>query len=154
MKLPAIGSIVQIPVPDGWAYAQYTHEYTRPPRYGSLLRIFEGIFEKQLDTVNELLTRESSFYAFTSLTAAIAHDKFVVIGILPIREEWSALPAFRTRSAGPGMKPGWRRWESGHYDEPALNSADLRTLPVLGTWTPIFLRDRVQKGWTPQIEPL
>lgn len=42
MARARIGGIVEIPTKNGLAYAQYTHNHTEPPKYGQLLRVFEG----------------------------------------------------------------------------------------------------------------
>lgn len=43
-----IGDVIEIRTSKGLAYVQYTHEYSKPPKWGSLVRILQGFYEKRL----------------------------------------------------------------------------------------------------------
>jgi hypothetical protein len=61
---PRFGDIIEIPMPQGFAYAQYTHKHTDPPRFGALIRVMPGLFPSRPITFAPLLCLPPTLITF------------------------------------------------------------------------------------------
>ena len=66
-KRPKLGDVIEIATPQGFAYAQYTHRYDKPPRWVSLLRILPGLFESRPTDLSTLVQQRERFFVFFPL---------------------------------------------------------------------------------------
>lgn len=78
-----IGAVLEIETPDGFAYGQYVSEHREPPQFGSLVRIFRGLYPERLtphpDFVNTVDLMVGFFPLSVWLTRGVA-TKVVVDG--------------------------------------------------------------------------
>jgi hypothetical protein len=61
-----IGDIVEIKTTAGLAYALYSHQHTKPPKFGSLIRVFDRLYETRPTNVEALVENEVIFSTFYS----------------------------------------------------------------------------------------
>ena len=153
-RRPRIGDLVEIPVGSRRAYAQYAIEHRERPRFGSLLRVLAGLHADPLTEFSQALAGPETFYAFVPLRAAVANAGFRIVDRLPLRSEWVTMPPFRTRAFVPGEAPGWKVWIGDESPLSSVANSELQRLPVLSTWSPQFLIDRLASDWRPEQEPL
>lgn len=71
-----IGDIIEIPTSKGLTYAQYTHD---GPRGGSVICIFDALFEKRPDDFSLLVDRPVRFLTLFPLHAAINRNIFEIV---------------------------------------------------------------------------
>ena len=77
MKKPKLGDILEIPTAKGLAYAQYTHEHAQ---FGSVLRVFDTLFESRPDNFTSLVTGPVRFSTLFPLPASVKNGIVNVIG--------------------------------------------------------------------------
>jgi len=150
-----IGDIVEITTSKGLAYAVYTHRHTKPPKYGALLRVFDGIFSVQPDDIASLARIPIRFSTFFPLQAAVNKDLVRIIGNITVPENLKPFPVFRSGTTNPKTKKvamwwlwdGDREWRVGNLTD------EQRKLSFRGTWNDTFLRDRIEAGWRPENDP-
>ena len=146
-----IGDLIAIPTKSGVGYAQYTHRHTRPPKYGTLLRVFPGVYPLGHNDIATILAGPSAFYTFTVVNTGMSSCGWLIAGHGVVREEWARLPPFRTKAGSPALRvPGWKIWDDGVFRLPDIPDEQLKALPVLGTCTPGMVAARIQEGWRPE----
>lgn len=96
-----IGDVYEIATEKGLAYFQYTHEHTRPPKWGSLIRVLSGFYQTRLpnDKLAELVNKPHRFQTFLFLTHAIKDDEVVFIENFPIPDFAKNFPIFKNTNA-------------------------------------------------------
>ena len=64
-----IGDVFEVSTSKGLAYFQYTHEHTKPPKWGSLIRVLEGFYDKRLsqEELIDLVKKPHRFQTFCFL---------------------------------------------------------------------------------------
>jgi hypothetical protein len=147
---PRIGGIIEIPTPDGFAYAQFTHRHTDPPKYGSLLRILPGLFKGRPDDFSRLLAQTPSFSTFFPLGAACHRGIVRVVAEEPIPSHTRDFPIFRNshRDRTGKRVPPWFLWDGRReWRTPTLTDEQLRDYPPLGVWNDTMLIQRIMSGW-------
>jgi hypothetical protein len=92
---PRIGDIIEIPIPDAFAYAQFTHRHEDPPKYGALLRILPGLYKVRPDDFSRLVAQTPSFSTFFPLGAACHRGIVRVVAEEPIPAHTLDFPTFR-----------------------------------------------------------
>jgi hypothetical protein len=95
-KRPQVGDVVEIKTSKGLAYAQYTHEHTKPPRYGSLLRVLPGIHAARPGSFSELVDEKEQFVVFFPLVAAVKKAIVEIVGHEDLPEWAVPFPVFRS----------------------------------------------------------
>jgi hypothetical protein len=114
MKLnPQIGDVIEIKTPKGFAYAQYTHEHSEPPRMGSLLRVVDGEFETPQRSSQELVSLPTRFKVFFPLAAAIKKGAVRIIGHETVPPQDRVFPVFKNGVRDPrtGKVDTWWLWD-------------------------------------------
>lgn len=142
------GDIVEIPTPEGVAYAQVTHVH---PEYGPLLRVFPGTFEhRPPDFAAELEGAEPQFSVFFPLQAAVNRHIVSLVANLPVPGGLQAFPTFRAGVVNPasGRVETWWLWDG--ETEWRVNSLtpEQRRFPVRGIGNDTLLVERILSGWT------
>ena len=108
-----IGDIIEIRTSRGLAYAQYTHEHSTPPRYGSLLRILPGFYDTRPKTFDVLVQQPYLFMAFFPLNAAIRQGIVERVAHVPVPPDLKEFPIFRCGMTNPatGKIHDWWLWD-------------------------------------------
>lgn len=149
-----IGDIIEIQTPSGLAYAQLTHIYNDPPKYGHLLRILEGLYEKRPDDLETLAAQPVQFQTFFPLNAALNRGIVANIGNVAVPPPWDAFPLFRVKGlVDPITRKAkkWALWDGA--EEHMLNrplTANERKLPILSVVNDSMLIERIVVGWRPE----
>lgn len=151
MARAKIGDVIEIKTEKGLAYAQYTHNHTAPPRYGQLIRVFDGLHEKQPDNLNVLVRGSILFLTFFPLHSALSRSIFRVVGNVAVPQDAQSFPIFRMKGlVDPVTKKAlrWALWdgESEKMLERPLTDAE-KSLPILGVVNDTMLVDRIVSGW-------
>jgi hypothetical protein len=142
--------VIEIPTPDGLAYAQFTHKHETPPRFGALLRVLPGLFPQRPLDFSELVSKSPVFTTFFPLGAACNRGIVHIVASEPIPPHSAAFPIFRNshrdrtgKRAGPWfLWDGQREWKSE-----SLSEDQLRDYPPLGVWNDTLLVERIVAGW-------
>jgi hypothetical protein len=149
-----IGDIIEIPTAKGIAYALYTHQYDKPPKYGSLLRVFDKIFEQRETRFEEMSALPIRFSIFFPLKAAITRKIFSVVGHIDVPLNLKQFPLFRTGSPDLYSKKieQWWLWDGNTaWKIPSLTN-EQRKLSIRGIWNDTMLRNKIESGWRPETD--
>lgn len=157
MARSKIGDIIEIPTKNGLAYAQYTHNHTEPPKYGQLLRIFEGAFAERPNELDVLVRSPVQFITFFPLSAALTRGIFKVVGNLPVPAEARAFPLFRMKGLIDRETKKAKRWGlwDGKNRETLLDrplTEVEKKLPILAIINDTMLIEYIEKGWRPELD--
>lgn len=151
-KRPQIGDIVEITTSKGLAYAQYTHEHTKPPCYGSLLRVLPGLYSQRPSDLSELIGQKEKFVTFFPLKSELKHEdtvfKIIANEALP---EWAvAFPVFRNGLPDrEGNVHEWWLWDGDkEWKVGKLTPEEIRLYPGLGVANDTALIQMIENGWT------
>ncbi|MCB1074837.1 MAG: hypothetical protein KDK59_04805 [Simkania sp.] len=112
----SLGDVYEVQTSKGLAYFQYTHEYTKPPKWGSLIRVLEGFYEKRPsdEKLSEIAKKPHRFQTFCFLRSGIKDGEVNFIGNFPIPEFAQEFPIFKGTNSSP-RKPKeekiWWLWD-------------------------------------------
>jgi|JI10StandDraft_1071094.scaffolds.fasta_scaffold10997_5 hypothetical protein len=93
-----IGDIIEIPTSKGLAYVQYTHEHNGPgTRWGSLIRILEGFYEKRLEIeeIQKIVNKPHRFQTFCPVHYGVNIGDWERVGNLPVPAFAQKFPIFK-----------------------------------------------------------
>lgn len=124
-KNPKIGDVFEITVEDKFAYFQYTHKHKK---YGHLVRVYPGLYKKQLKNVSELTKQTSRFWIFYPLRTAVNKDGLVrLVSNEPIPEIFQQFPIMRFRGGidHHGKVLSWWLWDGIKEYKKILTDDDL-----------------------------
>ena len=142
---PRVGDVVEIPTPQGLAYAHYTHKHDEPPCYGALLRVLPGLHTQRPADFSRLTAKEPIFSVFFPLGAACNRKIVSVVASEPIPETSQRFPIFRNALSDSGP---WFLWDGQkEWQVPALSLQQLKDYPPLGIINDTLLVDRIVQGW-------
>jgi hypothetical protein len=149
---PQIGDVIEIETRGGLAYVQYTHEHREPPRWGSLLRVLPGLYDRQPD-LTKLVLEEERFSVFFPLHAALRRGLFSIVANESIPAAKQAFPIFRARQAGATEGPwyywdGSREWREGWW----RRTPHWRPRALHEIWNDTLLIERIASGWSPPVD--
>jgi hypothetical protein len=151
-KLPQIGDIVEIVTSTGLAYAQYTHEHSKPPGYGSLLRVLPGVYPERPAKLSELCEKKEQFTMFFPLHVKLKQQggvfKIIANEVIP---EWAKpFPVFRRGLPDrAGKVHEWWLWDGEKgWKVGKLTREELHSYPYLGVANQAALIQMIENGWT------
>ena len=151
---PRIGDVIEIEAPRGFAYAQYTHRHTTPPRYGALLRILPGLFVDRPTSHAALVTQPHRFLVFFPLGAACNRRIVQIVANETVPYEYQEFPVFRDRvRLSDGRTGPWCLWDGQREVRVKYLSPEQQRLPLLlGVWNDTILIKRLASEWLPSEE--
>ncbi len=151
-KRARIGDVVEITTSKGLAYAQYTHEYTKPPRYGSLVRVLRGVYPQRPSDISALIRQKELFVTFFQLNAELRRTDslFRVIGSEPIPEWAIPFPVFRNGVPDRDrIVRDWWLWDGEkEWKVGKMTLEQIRSYPGLGLMNTPALMEMIENGWT------
>lgn len=111
-----IGDVYEIKTSKGLAYFQYTHEYTKPPKWGSLIRVLDGFYQERpsMEEIYSIVNKNHRFQTFCFLKAAIKEREVEFIENIDIPEEFKKFPIFKntnTHPKGDQKEAIWSLWD-------------------------------------------
>lgn len=107
-----IGDVYELKTEKGFAYLQYTHEYTKPPKWGSLIRVLDGFYEKRL-TIKELkslVNKQHQFQTFCFLQQGIKTGEVLFIENFSVPEFAQKFPIFKGTNSSAKRDPLDKVW--------------------------------------------
>ena len=151
-RRPKVGDVIEIETPKGLAYAQYTYKHDRPPRYGALLRVLPGLFQRRPTDFSELVNQPEQFVVFFPLGAAVWRGIVTIVANEEIPGWARRLPFFRVRGGidQSGRVLNWGLWDGERdYRIEGELTPEQRNLPILEVITDVILINRIVEGWSP-----
>jgi hypothetical protein len=148
-----IGDVVEIPVHGGLAYAHYTHFNKQ---YGSLLRVFDAIYEIRPNDLTAIVNRQPAFSCFFPLDAAVKRKSVLNVGNIPVPHQAQIFPTFRTGVIDPstGKVEMWWLWDGQREWPVGRLTNEQRKFPIRGVWNDTLLIQRIDSSWRPEIDPM
>lgn len=143
-KRPKIGDIIEIPLPgERFGYAQYTHKHKI---YGALLRVF--LVREKVVNIAELSNAPHQFTTFFPLAAALNKQIVIIVGNLPLRNEFMEFPIFRTGVANlSGVVDVWWLWDGENEERIGKLSPKQMEYPIRNVINDTLLIERIDSGW-------
>jgi hypothetical protein len=147
-----ISKIYEIKISQGYAYAIHTHDHAE---YGSLLRVVKRIFEVRPESFDGFSHEEIQFSCFYPLKAAKKHSLVSEVGCIETPSHLTSFPVFRTGLPDPVTKKvkKWWLWDGEKAWETTGQLTEIqKRYPIRGIWTHPYLVEKIEKGWTPQMD--
>lgn len=142
---PQIGDVIEIPTPQGLAYAQFTHKH---PSYGALLRIMPGLFNSRPGSFSNLVPSEPQFSTFFPLGAACSRGIVRIVANESISTPLRAFPTFRASVKGKdGVWGAWWLWDGDKEWKIGELKPGMEALPPRGVINDTLLVERIVGGW-------
>lgn len=152
-KRPLIGDIVEIPTSKGLAYALYSHEHTKSPRMGSLLRILPGLYPARPLNFSEIVKEKEQFCIFFPLMAALKRKIVQIVGHEDVPDWAIAFPVFRNGLPDKSGKiHDWWLWDGEKEWRVGTLSAETCSFPELGIVNDTYLIEMIEAGNKPVAE--
>jgi hypothetical protein len=147
-----IGDIAEIKTSAGLAYALYSHQHTKPPKFGSLIRVFDHLYEARPANIEALVESEVMFSTFFPLQAAVNEDLLSIVGNVPVPEPLADFPVFRNGTPDPSTKKVrvWWLWDGNKEWRVGTLIPEQRKYPLLAVWTYPLLVERIVIRWKPE----
>lgn len=145
-KKVKIGDILQILTSQGVAYAQVTHKH---PKYGYLIRVFAGFYDKPPSDFTTVVQAAPQFSAFFVVQSAVNQGLLTVVGNVPVPALLEVFPVFRSRNGGPGGSVWLWDGAEEYKLERAISAEELK-YSVRGIISAPLLVERVEKAYRPE----
>lgn len=116
MRRKKIGDVYEIKTSKGLSYFQYTHEYTKPPVWGSLIRVLDGFYQERpsLQEIYEIVENPHRFQTFCFLQAAIKDGEVEFVENFPVPEFAQKFPVFKNSMSltkKDSEEESWSLWD-------------------------------------------
>jgi hypothetical protein len=147
-----LGDVIEIATKKGLAYAQYTHQIDP---YGCVIRIFDRLLDNRPKTFSQVVQHPVRFYTFFPLAAALNQGLVERVSNQPITLENQKRPQFLYGNPHPvtNKVKEWFFWLGGDNYEPINELTDQhRQFPIVGAWNLTLLKERIEEGWTPELD--
>ena len=162
---PRIGDVIEFATPEGFAYAQFTHDH---PRRGELLRVLPGLYASRPANLTALVRQRERYVTFSMLRAILRDNEVTIVGgrevpeaaivgPFPIPERNRPIPLFRSPMLPDpitGEIPFWTLWDEERTWRVEKLTGEQRDLPTGGMPShPLFI-EQIVSGWQPRDDPL
>ncbi|WP_434049765.1 hypothetical protein [Marinobacter salarius] len=146
-----IGDIVEIPVENGYAYAQYTHKNSE---FGALLRVFSGVYPSRPSEPGALMDGNLQFSIFCLLQTSVNQGLLSIVGNASIAEPNQSFPLFRAGFVDPATRKvsKWWLWDGVEEWPVGKLTADQKKFPFREIANPAMIIYRVDNDWTPETD--
>jgi hypothetical protein len=148
---PRIGDVIEIPTPEGLAYAHYTHKHDVLPKWGALIRVLPGIFRVRQADFAELVLQRPVFTTFFPVGAACHRGIVTVVANEPVPPHTKDFPVVRNchrDRSGKRVAP-WFLWDgSREWRVQSLTEDQLKEYPPLEVWNDTLLIERIVARWS------
>jgi ribosomal protein L34E len=150
-KRPRIGDVIEIPTPEGFAYAHYTHRHETPPRFGALIRVLPGLYTERPVDFAALVRQRPQFITFFPVGAACNRGITSVVASEPVGGDAAVFPTFRGAHrdrSGRQVLP-WFLWDGRTTKrvEHDLTPEEMREYPPKEVINDTLLIERIISGW-------
>jgi hypothetical protein len=143
-----IGDVIEIPASRGLAYAQYTHEHSTAPRFGSLIRVLPGFYQEPPKTLEPLVQQAHVFVVFFPLKSAIRQGIVRRVANVPVPPMARGFPVFRDGLANPktGKVDVWWLWDGQKSWRVGTLTEEQKSYPVRQIVNDTMLIMMIEKG--------
>jgi len=150
-----IGDIIEIPTKKGLVYAQYTHEHSEPPHYGSLIRICSGFYNERPKDFSIIAKSDTLFHIFVPLQASVNANLVEIVSNETIPTKAKKIPVFRGGLIEPKINKvlTWWFWDGKKEWKVGEITKEQRKIPILSIVTVPCLVEKIESGWTPETDP-
>lgn len=145
--------MVEIPTKKGLSYAHYTH---KQERYGALLRVFGEHHASRPNNFDAIVRNRPAFMIFFPLGAAVNRGIFPLVSNVPVPLQAQHFPTFRCaglQDPVTGKVGAWWLWDGEREWRIGELTAEQRSLSIRGVCNDTFLIERIEAGWTPEMDP-
>jgi hypothetical protein len=150
-KRPRIGDIVEIATSKGFAYALYSHEHTKEPRMGSLLRVLPGFYAIRPKRFSELIEHREQFSVFFPLRAALRQGIVRIVGHEELPDWAARFPVFRSGLPDRhGKIHDWWLWDGENEWRVGALTPEMRSFPKRGIVNDTRLVEMIEGGYRPE----
>lgn len=150
-KRPRIGDIIEIATSKGLAYALYSHEHTKSPVMGSLLRVLPGLHQARPESFSGLVREKEQFCVFFPLKAAVKQGVVVIVGHEEIPDWAATFPVFRNGLPDrDGEVHEWWLWDGEREWRAGKLLPAKSAFPDLGIANDTRLIELIEAGYTPE----
>ena len=153
---PKIGDVLEFATPQGFAYAQFTHDH---PIDGAVLRVLPGLYASRPTDLAALVQQRERYVSFYALRAALMEDEIevTIVGQFAIPARNRPLPLFRSPMLPDpvtGETPFWTLWDEQREWQVKRLTEEQWDLPEDGIPShPLFI-EQIVSGWQPRDDPL
>jgi hypothetical protein len=147
-----IGDIIEIKTSKGLAYAQYTHEQTAPPKFGSLIRVLPGFYDERPSNFVDIVKQKATFVVFVALQHMVNGNYVRIVDNQPVPPDAQVFPVFRSGIPDPKTRKVkvWWFWD-GEKSWKVGNLTDEQTrMPIRAVIGDELLAKRIETGWIPE----
>ena len=146
------GDVFSIEVRGGKAYFQFIN---KNKTMSSLIRVLPGIHEQSSGDISDIAIQPTRFWTFFPVAESLKDSVIQKEGNYPIPVHAQKMPLFRTGVVNPETKrvetwwlwDGEKSWKAGNLTD------DQRRLPIRGNWNDTLLKERIEQGWLPELDP-
>ena len=150
MARARVGDVIEIETPNGIGYGMFTHRHSR---YGLLLRVFDLLVEKRVESLGEILGTKIRFNCFYPGSPALRQKLVSVVFHCDVPDDLSEFPLFRTGFASPRSKKieSWQLWDGENLWPIGVPSEEEAKISPRGIWNHALLVDRISSRWSPEM---
>jgi hypothetical protein len=143
-----IGDIIEIRTSHGLAYAQYTHEHSVPPKFGSLIRVLPGLYTEPPEIFDSLVEQSPVFMVFFPLHAALRQGIVRQVGNVSVPPSAKDFPVFRDGLEDPvtGKVDVWWLWDGRKEWRIGALTEEQRGFPIRQVVNDTMLIAMIEKG--------
>jgi hypothetical protein len=143
------GDVFGIKTANGEAYFQYVKKVAP---MGSLIRVLPGTYPESAPDWDSLIERESNFWIFFPVGAALRQGIVRKVGHCAIPQHAQETPVFRAGVVDPstGKVETWWLWDGEREWSVGTITEEQRKLPIRGSWNDTLLVKRIEEGWLPE----
>ena len=164
---PKIGDVIEIATPQGFAYAQFTHDH---PMRGEVLRILPGLYATRPADLAALVQQRERYVTFYGLRSIIRGDavtvmggrevpELAIVGQFEVPARNRPFPLFR--SPGGDIQDNgefpfwwlWDGWDSTTAQRVERLTESQRDLPLDGNPSHPDFIGQIVSGWSPRDWP-
>ncbi|MCI0571579.1 MAG: hypothetical protein L0Y66_12555 [Myxococcaceae bacterium] len=146
-----VGDVLEIPTPEGLAYAQYVGKH---PEYGDAIWVVPKVFEKRPGDLRAVFEGESGYLTFYPVRAAVTQGLVGGVAPLPVTPGRSIPPTLRragARAAGGRVLTWVISTGPEEVVRKELSETEAR-IPIAAIWNHELLQQRITQGWRPERE--
>ncbi len=146
---PVLGDIVEIPVKNGFGYAQYINRHKVSPMYGDLIRVFKGVFDSRPADFSRFVRTREQFQTFYPVGSAVRQRLVTIVAHEVVPERCRQLPMFKAYNQNYHTgKRTWFLWDGKRDQRIERLTAQQRRYPLLEIISHPILVERIEEGWT------
>ncbi len=149
-KRAKLGDVIEIPVSQGYAYAQYTH-HDRNLQLGALLALLPGVYVERPTDWATVVNQQELYWFFLPLNPELRRGHVTIVANELIPESRQKFPLLRRRGSidRDGTVLKWGLWDGEKSWKIDKLSPEQHHLSQAAVWGFELLVLRIEEGWMP-----